>query len=361
MKSFLTFLVCVFSIVAGARSICVRPTDSNSNAHPSDNNCPTLNEVIDKHDSSNFLSSRVTVSVRLLPGIHLVNSTRYRLLVRNTHIVSFKGENATISCVKELSFVFMNCNFVQLSGLTFESCTLLFSYVRNLRIVHLSVINNWLTITSASKRDIEWNIIEGQCESYAQLQVVNTNFSNSGISVKKSYFNGIGPVISCIKVGIVKVVFKDIVTNTTAATALALPGVRTAIITDTIFQNIHASSLTAFTVYNLSLTNVAFVNNCCSRSLLDLQYINTLKLMGNCNFKFNNNSDGIVVKKVKYIVSTKAKLIFIRNEHDHVFSYEGYTDERKSSLSIKTNTELIFENNIARKAIFLTENVVFFM
>ena len=173
--------------------ICVRPTDP-PNVHcacsPPENDCYTLSEWIES--GSNPFTNDTTVM--LMAGIHLINSTKDRLVIENVQSLQFIAmeRETTVSCVNRFSFNFIHAENVSLSNITFKYCaamkslyrkslnsTLLLLETENVNISTVTIIGGGLLMyekTSEPSTHILYDlhiVYEGRGFYYVSERVVN--------------------------------------------------------------------------------------------------------------------------------------------------------------------------------------------
>ena len=291
-------------IHATSKTICVRPTDP---PHvkcdcPPQTECHTLDEWISA-GSNPFTSNTTAV---LLGGVHLVNSTKNKLLIGNVHSLVLTGEqsDATVTCIQDFSFTFANCNHINLSTVAFNSCALIFSIINNTHLINLSIINSRLIITQIlQKREKvlgQYGTVdyEKPCKYHDGFDIIDSTFQNSCISMKvEAQVLNTPSYTSCTQLGLKGVVIKEMKEPNTIMKAYNV------ILTNvTIYNCSYTGGLvTVFSVHKLTLRNMKIVNNSDSGSILDLQGINTINVAGDFIFKYNHGARGIVLRQVKKV------------------------------------------------------------
>ena len=371
-------IVLISSVVLAENiDICVRCTESSDPLSQCDSlidgkNCLTFSELIGYDEIFNFngtfiLRKNTTINIRLSPGLHLFNSTEYDLYISRVQSVVLTGEGATVTCLSKYTTITFAevSSYINISGITFDSCSLEFKYffmhtVGNLFFTSTVFIDS--IITQRSNPDdmylVRWDGQRG-CESHKKLEIVNTSFINSTFSATMDLFlhEHVPMGTLCIIVALQKVVFKDIIAHDHSV-ALYLFKVHSINLTDTTFQNVCGSSVVAECVHAVALRSVAFVNNRCTGSLLQLQNVHSIDYSGNCIFKYNTNSEGVVISEVKRQMITPKSMVEFRNNdfNEVVFSFHGF-EKQESMLNIWKST-LIFENNTSGGAIILLDHVM---
>ena len=359
--------VFVHIVHADSIDVCVRCTKPPNGASQcdgvDDKICFTFNELIgnaqfnSEFDSNNF-SRNTTISIQLLPGLHLVNSTEDNLCIDEVQSVILSGDGANVNCLSEFSFTFSDVDtYVNISGITFNSCTLKFVYhVGTTFFSHLKFIDSLVEPSRYCKLYAGWDGQYGN-ELYSNFEIVNSSFLNSRI-VKGLVTTSL---TSCnVNIIIKNVVFKDVMERSLAA-ILFLHRVRSVYLTNTTFQNICGSSVEAHFVPEVTLKNVTFVNNRCTGFLLNLQIIDLIRFSGDCTFKYNTNSEGVIIKQVKQVLAFKSRIEFCNNHNDYseaLFMFVGDSNLKQKSLLRIIKSTVTFEDNIARGAIMLSYEAV---
>ena len=119
----LTVTVIYFLIgaVCAENITCMLPTDPPDASCPSAHeDCHTLNEWIE-NGTSHFTSNTTVV---LLPGLHLINSTKDKLQMSNLHSVHITGQRGetVVTCLYDFGLYFYNIGNVRVTNITFRSC-----------------------------------------------------------------------------------------------------------------------------------------------------------------------------------------------------------------------------------------------
>ena len=381
----LWFLVVIPLIVSSihiakvtSKTICVRPTDPPQIRCdcPSQADCHTLNEWI-RAGSNPFMSD---TSVVLLAGVHLINSTRNRILMEYVHSMALthkNGNGATVTCVQHFSFEFFYSNRINISGIVFNSCVLRFSDINNCLLVNLTIINGRLMIEQTLRRSDEESKHYGtvddekRCESLDEFDIIGSTFQNSSINMKvESEVLNTPLYTTCTQLSLRGVVIKEFSTNSQESIAFFIIKAYNVILTNVTIHNSSGSGplVTMSLVHKLTLRDVRFINN--ARYLLNLQGINTVRFEGDfifknnygcymTNLKLNDNtsstirerSRGIVLRQVKKIWTTSnSTLKFDKNCYDlNLFHFESDT-ELSSKFYLNRNT-LVFEDNHVEGAV----------
>ena len=367
-------IVIISSVVLAEKiDICVRCTESSDPLSQCDSlidkNCLTFSELIGCDEIFNgtlILRKNTTINIRLSPGLHLFNSTEYDFYISRVQSVVLTGEGATVTCLSKYTTITFAevSSYINISGITFDSCSLEFKYffmhtVGNLFFTSTVFIDS--IITQRSNPDdmyfVRWDGLRG-CESYKKLEIVNTSFINSTFSATMDLFlhEHVPMGTLCIIVALQNVMFKDIyIAAHDHSVALYLFKVHSIKLTDTTFQNVCGSSVVAEYVHAVTLRRVAFVNNRCTGSLLQLQKVYSIDYSDNCIFEYNTNSKGVIFYAVKQqTIAFNSTVEFRNNDFDEVvFSFIG----QRSALNIWRGTS-IFENNTAGEAIILLDHIV---
>ena len=106
--------------------------------------CHTLSEWI-KSGHNPFTND---TTVTLLAGVHFINSTKDSLDIKNVHslIITGEQEEATLNCGNGLILNFNISTGINISQITLNSCTLIFSYLQDVMIDNAVVIDSDLQI-----------------------------------------------------------------------------------------------------------------------------------------------------------------------------------------------------------------------
>ena len=169
-------LSCCSSQAVDAGITYVLPTDKQGVSCPSDNhdNCHFLNDLLSdrKHP---FTSDSI---VKLLPGSHVVNSTKSKAVIRNVEWLTLMGdqEETLVVCVNRFSFDFIGVTNIQILNISFQNCSLLrkiaiarekrraistflFYKVRNITLMNMTLVNGEILLWRNGRNNSAPNII----------------------------------------------------------------------------------------------------------------------------------------------------------------------------------------------------------
>ena len=121
---------------AGSSVLYVLPTDySSNNVSCPQNDCHTLNEWIESDFNLELITNEVDTIV-LLPGVHIVNTTRANLSIEDigSLVITSDGE-ASVWCISRFIFDFFSVEQVEISNIMFKLCErLIFSSINNIEV-----------------------------------------------------------------------------------------------------------------------------------------------------------------------------------------------------------------------------------
>ena len=294
----------------------------------------TLNEWIE-NGTSPFTNDTTVV---LLPGLHLINSTRDRLITENKNYeffsIEFSGQQkfpqCRIVCLHYFSFTFIDIQEVILTQVTLESCYLSiiladfsFSFVK-ITFPGLNISNdeNILIPDNASIepfvfRFSEISIIRGYIEIHNTLNGIITPAFPAVINISDSIFQGTSIHVTSreqVK-GIQWLDMKRVAMYRFSypAPLLEISLVHGVIFTDIIFQNNYSPNL-----YILGLRNITYV-----------------KFHGHFVFNQNSGELGMDLYSCEYVhFSPLTQVIF----HNNTF--------RVSSISFRSNQQIEWTSSV---------------
>ena len=134
---------------AGSSFLYVLPTDylSNNVSCPQ-NDCHTLNEWIESDLNLELIANEID-SIVLLPGVHIINTTRTNLSIEDigSLVITSDGE-ASVWCMSRFLFDFYNVERVKISNVGFKLCgQLIFSSINNIEVGNVIIKSeNWISI-----------------------------------------------------------------------------------------------------------------------------------------------------------------------------------------------------------------------
>jgi hypothetical protein len=241
--------------------------------------------------------------VILLAGVHLINSTKKQLQIKDVHSLVLTGDNsnasiATVTCIQDFSIAFVNCNHVSLSTIALNSCALRFSIVNNTQLINLIVTNNKLVIYHNGTDD------KKQCKHLEDFVIIDSTFQN--FPMFSAALTLTPPYASCTRINLSGVLFKDMY-NMTELNSIHILNAYSLTLTNVTIYNFSSTSgsISIFSVHELALRNVKIINNSQStvsyQILFELQGINTIYFAGDFIFKYNHGGRGIVLQQVKKI------------------------------------------------------------
>ena len=155
----------------------------------------------------------------LLAGVHFINSTTGKQLVKDLHslaVIGEQSETTILLCTPGFIIEFNTCKNVSIFHVIFNSCTLLLSRtLENVVLTNITLLNGTLMIYKAvynvagnsDKQSVnccQREIHNGPCTILENVSISNSTFSNSSI-VSKSNIKG----IDCLQLAIMQVLFKD--------------------------------------------------------------------------------------------------------------------------------------------------------
>ena len=163
-------LCCCSSQAVDVGITYVLPTDKQGIKCPSDNhdNCYFLNDLLNNRDHP-FTNYSI---VKLLPGSHVINSTKHKAVIKNIEWLTLMGdhEEILVVCVNKFSFDFVGVTNIQILNISFQNCSLLrkikiaretrrarstflFYNVRNITLMNVTLVNGEILLWR-NERDI---------------------------------------------------------------------------------------------------------------------------------------------------------------------------------------------------------------
>ena len=118
------FCYCSHQAVAGSITY-ILPNNKSGIRCPSDNheNCYILNDLLNNRDHP-FTNDSI---VQFLPGIHIINSTKPKVVIKSEDWFSLMGdqeETSSLICVNRFSFDFIRVTNIQIANISFQNCSL---------------------------------------------------------------------------------------------------------------------------------------------------------------------------------------------------------------------------------------------
>ena len=298
----------------------------------------TLDEWIESGISDNV----TTLSLVLLPGVHLVNTTRGGLLIENIDKLLITGfqEKTIISCLRQFKFELNSVKHVVVSNINIHHCyndsmrfTLLISCSRNITVRGVTMIPGRVAIL--------------QCQRVSTFLIFSNLYVVSG-SIEIIYSHPAESHLSCLTVKLLNSKLQNssiFVKSQRQCTEFYLQEV---IITDFAHQTFPILSIS-------SAIKVVFHDLIVQNSSSSMLYVkaDSLELKGHCSFIWNLFTDtydhsGIYFEAEKILLfHSSSKIEFTSN---HVISGSVlYIPQRiQTDISIN-NSEIIFENNTAHQ------------
>ena len=346
-------VVSVCSSYAESSQLYVLPTDylSNNVSCPQ-NDCHTLNEWIES-DLMNEFFTNGNNTIMLLPGVHVINTTREGLFIDDIDSfiftsVKLNGE-AIVWCKNRFMFQFLHVKGIEISNIGFRSCAQL-SFLQgwNIVIANVTVEQGGVNITyrhtdfelSRTNHTIHLynlNIISNSRGVHYITQEYGHDCTFTGILyLQNSTLNMASIFVDayCSQINVQNVTIKQI------------------------SEPHHYQFSAAFTIYHavkVSLGDISIEDNTTPSSLLEIMNIRKIiELKGHILFRGNKNSSSIV-----YIVIDQHLKIFphskiefygnsgIDNYLLHLYYSTTYDHTRVyiGGHQLNANTSLLFENN----------------
>ena len=342
-------------------------------------NCQTLSGWIN-NDSSSFVNDTAVI---LLPGVHLIDSTKHTLQIKDVHSISLCGHpretlSATISCIHNFRIDFINVVNISISNIVVQSCavlsefkknilnsTLLFVQAKNITIVNTIIVNGGITIIE-SKRGSVFHLINSKILStltrlFFYYDSVK-HYSNVGCTVTDKvliydsntsvHASGNAPIEYCIEFYIYNVTVEH---NTEIA--FSMNTVHKVVFTNITVHNNSGhssilyvrSSITEFKGLNV------FSHNNKAGSGVDIGH-GSLKIHPSGSIKFLNNKLNagtlfyVEIRRQMIVGRSdggKVTMIFTNNEVQlgGIFVLETYVVYTPESVVNITNAEINLENN----------------
>ena len=260
-----------------------------------DFDCRTLNEWVE-NGTSPFTNDTMVV---LLPGLHIINSTKGRLVTGNdspeewlTTTVGFIGEQgySIVKCLHDFRFDFVNLKSVMISNISFTSCTLAVLYtIRS--STNISDVQQNETYTEHMDKQfwgrifmpfITYGLKLGTSKLDSGVHILHVNFVDTSVKVDCDV-EGLRVWLLVMK----RVTFERV--RGSLAAALSIKFVVDVIFTDIIFRK-NTSPL------------IELVN--CTRVVFE----------GNCIFHGNRAEWGTNITKVLFFILPKSRLEYSDND-----------------------------------------------
>ena len=346
------YVSCYSSEFACAESsqLYILPTDHVTNdVSCPQNDCCTLNEWIESDLMDEIFTNEI-YTVVLLPGVHVVNTTREGLFIYDIDSIAFTGVNgkAIVWCASRFLFGFDNIEEMEISNIVFKSCApLSFRRGRNVVVANITIEQGGVSIT-------DWDF----CMNYT-IHLYNLNISSSnsiGIYYAMQecdhdydctlnthvYLQNCTLVMAtihlnayCTQINVQKVRIRQILSNTYNP---------------------------AFGIYNavkVSLYDISIEDNTTPAPLLQIIGKNIIELKGHILFQGNkNNSKVAYIDGIHHLkIFPHSKIEFYGNSgiHEHllelryksiILSTENYDGKVYiGGRQVNTNTSLMFKNN----------------
>lgn len=142
---------CTTVTCAGSLLYYVLPTDHKNVSCPQ-NVCITLNEWIEGNEL--FMNETSDIKVVLLPGLHIVDTTRNMTVIRDIDSIVLtcaNGRSAIVQYMNGFTFVFSDVEVIQISNVVFNSCglvtfTMVFSGGRYIEVANITIEHGGIDI-----------------------------------------------------------------------------------------------------------------------------------------------------------------------------------------------------------------------
>ena len=265
-------------------------------------NCHTLNEVIENGISIYGSNVRVV----LLPGLHVINSTKNKFLIENIGSLMLTGQGETaVKCLHEFSFNFSEIEDVIVSHIRFESCSALTNFDQNDVVISRSTkLRNTFLLMNVQNINIENLIINdgglAVIPKYVtdikfRFQGINISSGQLGIYVTKQGGFGVpdGNLLIHVHDCVFKNAFVDVITTRADIDQLEM---RKVSYVDKIKSSYPV--LYVVNVRKVHLNTVHFQNN--SSPLLEMIGIDLTVIKGYCSFKFNFGMGGALIRTTNF-------------------------------------------------------------
>ena len=387
-------LLC-FSRVAdnNVEVVCVRPTDPpNVNCDcDTENDCYTINEWIEG-DKKTFIND---TAVTLLAGVHLVNSTKDRLVIEDVHLLNFTGDReqggTTVSCLHNFTFNFIISTDIILSHITFHSCTLLLSYcpvgsiycledrLKDIVLSNVTIINGILQVYEYRTYSIPLllyllkhrkDCYISPCKLPKRANISDCKFQDSKVDISTLTFevsidNSMtvtdrDVICSCIQLNLKRVSIKDITKNNYG---LHIRNVYNVTIIGLDIQNGFKpimSGLHICKAHMVILANTTFRNNTYHSPMLTLERIKDVIIEGYCFFIKNTVllGEGVKVSTVESIMVKSKSMIEVCNNivQRSLLHFDGLPS-MNSTISIESTTVIIEENTSEKGSVVILDKI----
>ena len=320
------------------RQYNIRPSIPQNGSSSSINDGYSLDEWIE--NLSGISDNVTTLSLVLLPGVHVINTTRGGLLIGNIEKLLITGfqERTIISCLYWFQLELNNIKHIVVSNINIQHClnhndsmgfTLLVSCSRNITVRGVTMIPGRFAIL--------------QCQHFSTFSILsNLYIASGGIGIyNQSHF-------SCLTVKLLNSTMQNssiVIKSQRQCTEFYMQEV---IMTDFVHQTspiLSISSATIVVFHDLIIQN--------SSSSMLYAKADILELKGHCLFSWNLFTDtydhsGVYIEPEKtLIVHSNSKIEFTSNHiiHGNVFYVPQHI---QMDISIN-NSEITFENNTAQQ------------
>ena len=341
-------------IYAETSSVYILPTDylSNNFSCPR-NDCYTLNEWI---ESDLMITNFFTVV--LLPGTHVINTTRESLLIEDIDSIIFTGRlsingKAIVWCVNRFMFDFFYVGRIEISNIVFKSCgSLSFFQGRNDIVVANVTIEQGGVDISIRQPDVDESLIYRNFTMH--LYNMNIISNSSGIRYSTRY----SQEDDCTLIGILYL--QNCTLNMATifmhayCTQIYVQNVTIKQINTLLNFNHDDTLISAFTIIDavkVSLHDVTIEDNNTPLQLLNFMFIKkSVELKGHILFRRNKNSRKIAfIGGIRYMeIFPHTKIEFYDNSGIRGSLLELYTSANVyiGGYQLKGgSTSLVFKNN----------------
>ena len=310
------------------------------------NDSSSLNDgySLDEWIESGISDNVTTLSLVLLPGVHLINTTRRRLLIENIDKLIITGfqEKTIISCLHWCKFELINVKDVVLSNIKIQHCL---NHNDSMRFTLLVSCSRNLTMRGVAL--IPGRIVVHQCERLSIFSILsNLHIASGGIGI---YNHPAESHFSCLTVKLLNSKLKNssiFIKSQRQCTEFHMQEVIMTDFTRQMFPILSISSATKVAFYDLIVRNS-------SSSVLYVK-ADSLELKGHCLFTWNFFTDnyhhsGIYFEPGKILlVHSNSKIEFISNHIIHGSVLYIIPQNIQTQISIN-NSEISLENNTAHK------------
>ena len=322
----------------------VRPTQGPpSVACPTENDCYTLSEWVENSGSS-FANG---TTVKLLPGVHFVNTTKNRLPIENVNSLVITGIHGTVivSCADHFSIDFESCRNITISHIVFEYCELVVSdVIQNIAFINVSVLNSGLSIyhyhpaESASTSSRFYHDHNRPCEIQGTVYILDSTFKNSFIrmGIPDNSVKG-WLVANCAQLNISKVRIEDMNGNSASCCVLQIIDVFWVLISDVmVINNLpRLDGISVRSVYFAYLNKIKCLYNV--SPMLILKNIEQVVFEGPISIS-NNRGPGIVLESVNQIEMNQNIDICDNDvQDDLILITSTRLDVKSATLTIENN------------------------